>query len=307
MKHCSIVFLLVFFFFNPRLCADEGILEGIDVSSDVRYAVRLEDGSFLIGVLSEKVESEKEGTGVKIKTAIGTATVYESQIAEIIPMDDLYRHAHRVFLLPTGEAIRKNHFVGNLELFGLWAGIGVGDVVSITAGRTALPSVPSGDQVSFVNLKATIYDEEYTTMPGKFSLAGGVNLGWLNAPNRLTHAYFSATFTRIRSRVTGTVFMNLSGNSMELFTARAGTLGSVVVHYPASAIGIGVGVDTRLPGRQDLHVLAELWNSDISKPTNTVLMLGLRLANTAVSMDFGLAVFSVPSVVPVMSFAWTPF
>ncbi|MBL7976312.1 MAG: hypothetical protein JNJ85_15450 [Candidatus Kapabacteria bacterium] len=289
-----------------RILAADGIIKDANLQTGERYAVRLINGELLIGTFVITVSDEKEGEGIKLKTEIGTATIYESQIAEIIPYDEQYRHAHRVFLLPTGEPIKRNAFIGNLELFALFGGVGITDYVSITAGRTMLPSVPSGDQISFVNVKATVYNEPELFNPGGMSIAAGVNMGWLNAPNQLLHAYVSTTFTRVRSRITGLVMMNLSGNSMELFTAKAGTLGSILVRNPNGVVGVGIGVDSRFPYRQDLHFIGELWNNDISKASSSVLMLGLRIANTSVSADFGFAVFSRPYIIPVMSFAWTP-
>jgi len=288
------------------LSAGEGVLKDAELRAGERYAVRLINGELLIGTYVTRVSDDKEGEGIKLKTEIGTATIYEVQIAEIIPYDEHYRHAHRVFLLPTGEPIKNNGFIGSLELFALFGGIGITDYVSITAGRTILPAVPSGDQVSFVTIKATVYNEPELFNPGGMAISAGVNMGWLNAPNRLTHAFVSTTFTRVRSRITGMVMMNLSGSDMELFTAKAGTLGNIVVRNPSGVVGIGIGVDSRFPYRQDLHFIGELWNNDISKASNSVLMLGLRIANTSVSADFGFAVFSQPYIVPVMSFAWTP-
>ena len=93
-----------------------GVLDGVDRRGDTRYAVRFAEknqqgGELLIGTVVDIVSDEKEGKGIKLKTAIGTATIYESQIVEITALDDLYRHAHRVFLLPTAEPIKGNHFI----------------------------------------------------------------------------------------------------------------------------------------------------------------------------------------------------
>jgi hypothetical protein len=53
-------------------------------------------------------------------------------------------------------------------------------------------------------------------------------------------------------------------------------------------------------------VIAELWNSNISSANNSLFLLGLRMANSSVSMDFGFAVVPGFTLVPVTSFAWTP-
>lgn len=278
----------------------------LDANGGVRYLVRLEDGEELIGTVVDVLDGDSVKSAIKLKTSIGTATIYLSQIREIRSMDDDYRHAHRVFLMPTAEPIGNDHFVGSVELLGVWAGAGIGEIGSVFVARTVIPGISSREQVSVCNLKATVYEERYESMTGKMNFALGVNLGWLNAANRITNVYAAGTFTRVRSRITGIVFGNISGSQSDLFTATAGTLGSVLVRYPSGSVGFGIGVDTRFPGRQDLHVIAELWNSNISSANNSLFLLGLRMANSSVSMDFGFAVVPGFTLVPVTSFSWTP-
>lgn len=273
----------------------------------VRYNVRLEDGEELIGTIVDVIAGDSATAAIKLKTAIGTATIYLWQIREIRQMDDDYRHAHRVFLMPTAQPIQGNHYVGSVELLGLMAGVGIADIGSVFVARTMVPGIAAREQLSVCNLKATVYEERYQSMAGKMNFALGLNLGWLNAANRITNLYAVGTFTRVRSRITGIVFGNVSGSRSDLFTATAGTLGSVLVRYPGGSVGFGIGVDTRFPGRQDLHAIAELWNSNISSANNSMFLLGLRLSNSSVSMDFGFAVVPGFSVVPVTSFAWTPW
>jgi hypothetical protein len=50
-----------------------------------------------------------------------------------------------------------------------------------------------------------------------------------------------------------------------------------------------------------------LWNSDITKPSNSGILLGFRIGNSNVSADFGLAIFTTPYFIPFTSFVWTPF
>ncbi|MFM8569805.1 MAG: hypothetical protein ACKOB6_09410 [Candidatus Kapaibacterium sp.] len=283
------------------------VVSGLDAGGNTRYMVRLDDGEQLIGTVVDVIEGDSSTAAIKLKTAIGTATIYLAQIREIRAMDDDYRHAHRIFLMPTAEPIGGDHFAGSVELLGLWAGAGIGEVASVFVARTVIPGIASREQVSVCNLKATVYEERYETMTGKMNFAVGMNLAWLNAANRITNVYAAGTFTRVRSRITGIVFGNMSGSQSDLFTATAGTLGSVLVRYPSGSIGFGIGVDTRFPGRQDLHVIAELWNSNIGSANNSLFLLGLRMANSSVSMDFGFAVVPGFTLVPVTSFAWTPF
>jgi hypothetical protein len=287
--------------------AGEGVLDNVEPSGEIIQTIRLESGELLMGFIKDKITSNDKGVGIKFETQFGIITLYELEIAEVLPLSDSYKHNHRVFLLPTAEPIKKNHFIGNVQLLGMWAGFGISDILSVTAVRTFVPNIPSSDQLTYLNAKATVYDYQYPNDPGGLTLAVGGTLTWLNAPNRLTHIFGSATFTRVRSKVTATVFANLSGDSRELFVAQAGTYGNALVRYPGNAIGLGIGLDTRFPGRQDLHFLAEFWNSDLSKPSNSALILGLRATNSSVSFDFGIAVISAPAFLPVVSFAWTPF
>ena len=272
-----------------------------------RYDVRLDDGEELMGTVVDVIEGDSSSAAIKLKTAIGVATIYLRQIREAVESEEAYRHAHRIFLMPTAEPIGNDHYVGSVELLGLWAGAGIADIGSVFVARTIIPGIASREQISLINLKATVYEEQYETMSGKMNFAIGTNIGWMNASNRITNLYAAGTFTRVRSRITGLVFANVSGSHSDLFTATAGTLGSLLVRYPSGSIGFGIGVDTRFPGRQDLHVIAELWNSNISSANNSLFLLGLRLANSSVSMDFGFAVVPGFTLVPVTSFAWTPW
>ncbi len=302
----SLVIVFIFFVLGCVAMRAGGVFDNLDRSSDMEYVVRLTNGELLIGSIADVLDSTAQGRAIKLKTAIGTATIYESQVLEIRPVDSYYREAHRVFVMPTAEPISGNHYIGNVELFSLFAGIGIYDVGSIMLARTVIPSIGSRDQISIVNLKATIFEEQYTTMPGKFNLALGTNFAWLNTANRITDVYMAATFTRVRSRLTGIVFANVSGYHSDIFTVNAGTYGSLLMHYPSGAIGVGIGLDTRIPGRQDLHFIGELWNGNLEAASNSILVLGLRLANSSVSFDFGMAVVTTPGFFPVTSFSWTP-
>ncbi len=300
------VFLVVFFFLLFAAVAAPVSLDDIRPNADIRYYVRLAGGDILTGPIVEVFDDEREGPAIKVKTAIGTATVYASQIEELTPLEKAYPHSHRVFIMPTAEPISNNHFIGLYELLFLYGGAGIADIVSVTAGRSVVPSVPASEQVSVLNLKATVYREEQQDMPGHISFALGANFAWLNDRNRLINLYGVGTFTGARARITGALFYKAAGE--DVVTARAGTIGSTDINYARGAVGVGVGLDTRLTnGRYDLHVLAELWNHDVGRPSNTAVLLGLRLWNTDFSADFGIAFFTAPAIAPVANFVWTPF
>jgi hypothetical protein len=77
--------------------------------------------------------------------------------------------------------------------------------------------------------------------------------------------------------------------------------------YEDGSFGLALGVDTHLSAWKDVRIIGELWNSNISKPTDTGVLLGVRLGNTKFSADFGLALFTSPFLLPFTSFSWTPF
>lgn len=302
----TVLSLFLFLVITASLCARTFSLEGYGSHIGQKYYLRLVNGDILSGVLVDVFDDEEQGEAIKIKTAVGTATVYASQIAELTLMEKVYPHSHRVFIMPTADPISSNHFVGLYELFLLYGGAGIADIVSITAGRTIIPTIPSSDQVSLVNVKATLYREDNATMPGHISFALGANLAWLNAPNQLLNLYGVGTFTGARARITGVLFYKARGEDVVL--AQAGTIGSTFINYEKGSVGIGVGLDTKLTdGRYDVHVIGELWNHNIARPTNTAVLLGIRLWNTTFSADFGLTFFTAPAVVPVANFVWTPF
>ncbi len=305
----SMCMCLVLLASTVRLVA--GQFDNLDRSSEAEYILRLTNGELLLGTIVDIIDDDKEGKAIKLKTAIGVAKIYESQVLEISLVDEAYRTAHRIFVLPTAEPIGNHHYIGNTELFVWWAGIGFWDYVSVDVMRSTLPWIESKYQFSHLNVKASIYRQEYETMKGHMSLAVGGTLTWLNAGNRFSDLYLTATYTRVRSRLTGMVFMNMSGgnmaNGLDGFQVYAGTFGNTIVNYPAGAVGFALGLDTRLPGRQDLHVIGELWNGNLASASNTAFLLGLRIANSTVAMDFGMVALTTPIVIPVTSFSWTPF
>jgi hypothetical protein len=295
--------LIFSFLLSSYLYADEGILKNILPDRNKIYIIRLNNGDILSGYVVEAVSNSDEGDGIKFSTEIGTATIYEEQILEIREIENYYRHDHRIFLLPTANPIQNNHFIGNFELLLFYAGAGIGDMVSITAGRTFIPNIRSDQQITIGDIKVTLLNMDLNSNE-KFTFALGSNLGFVNDDNRLLHFYGVGTLNLSRSAVTAAIFykagssdynkVKIGGNAIDLW-------------YPDGSFGIGLGLDTRFTKMHDLHFIGELWNSDVSKPTNTAVMLGLRLCSTKFSADFGLSFFTQPFVAPFCSFVWTPF
>lgn len=285
--------------------AGESPLKKVPKNSDSKFIVRLSSGDLLSGKIVDFVDSGTEGEGIKLKTEIGTATIYASQIVEIEEIRDYNRQSHRVFLMPTAEPIRNNHFIGAFQLLFLYAGAGIGDVISITAGRTIVPIIPGSDQISLINFKATVYKENNDATIEGIKVAIGGNYAWLGSANPMLNLYTVGTFTGEKTAVSAMIFAKTNG--ADIMTLRAGSIGETFMTYTNGTFGAAVGIDTKLTSRNDLRAIVEIWNNDLNKPQNTAFALGIRLANSSVSADFGLALFTQPFIIPFTSFSWTPF
>jgi hypothetical protein len=284
----------------------ERMKEEIRLDPDRQWYVRLVTGDVLTGPILN-VERDEQGYAIRIGAVIGRAKIYVKEIAWLEVRDRSYRQRHRAFIMPTAEPIRNDHFVGLWELGFLYGGAGIGDIASITAGRTFVPGLAAADQVSHVNVKATLYDAPNGIVEtGRQYYAAGFAGSWLGSSNFMGHVYGVATFTGVRSQVSTMFFAKVSGD--DFYTVNGGTLFNAFnVNYPTGSVGIGLSMDARLPDFHDLHVIGELWNNDLTRPANTMVFLGVRTANEHVSLDFGLAVVSAPAVIPMVSFCWTPF
>ncbi|MFC2130355.1 hypothetical protein ACFLSQ_02860 [Bacteroidota bacterium] len=299
----KIILIVITMLWSLMLLAEEGILGDILPNKNQKFIIELVNGDILSGYVVEMVSHPEDGDGIKFSTELGTATIYEDQIKKIKMEKEHYRHNHRIFLLPTAEPIDNNHFIGNFELMLFYAGAGISDWVSITAGRSFIPGIRSDQQISLINTKVTVMEMPLNSTK-KLSLALGANLGFVNHDNRLIHYYGVSTLTLNRSAVTAALFYK--AGSEDYYRVNVWN-NSIDLNYTDGSFGIALGLDTKFSDIHDLHFIGELWNSDVTKPTNTAVMLGLRLCNSKFSADFGLSFFTVPFVAPFCSFVWTPF
>jgi len=281
------------------------ILESFTGGSETVYIIRLNNGDMISGKLVEISNDTTDGGSIRFKTQIGTTTIYLKEISEVLIKDDVNRHSHRTFVMPTAEPIGDNHFISNYMLAFFYAGFGIYDYVSVTAGRSIIPTVLRQDQVSLINVKATLYTMEWETMKGGMSIALGGNLAFINDRNKFSHIYTNITFIGDRTDLTGMFFVKTGEADYYDFRFAEYQYPSVI--YTNNSFGIGVGMTTKFTERNDLFFVGEIWNTDIQEVTNTAILAALRVQNSSFSADFGLMFFTVPAIFPVVNFAWTPF
>lgn len=268
------------------------------------YIFKLKNGDLITGLVLNEVEVDEYGKGVSVETQLGEAVIFYNQIEEHYLEEDYYRHGHRIYFMPTAEPIGDDHFIGNYELLFLQGGFGILDRISVTAGRSIIPTIASKEQITNMNLKFTVLKEEFESMEGNLQLALGSNLAFVNHDNRFIHAYTVATFKRKKSRISLALFSKLGSSDLYQTNFQENIFD---INYADGSVGLSIGLDTKFTHWHGVHFIGELWNSNVAKPQNTGVLLGFRIANTEFGADFGLAFFTAPAVAPFFSFVWTPF
>lgn len=308
-KSLKLLLVLVFEILNFIVLFNSAIAKDIEPHHLDKYKftqviIRLNNGDvFSCEILNYEIEDGKVSK-IEVATAIGKTKIFTDEIIEIMHYQDYNRHSHRIFILPTAEPISDNHFVGNFEILFFYLGFGISDYVSISAGRSIIPSIRSQEQVSVINAKATLYQQYWESMEGNMSIAIGYNHSLVNSSNTISHAYSAVSFRGAKSILTASVFAKI-GNK-DYYEARFGENFLPFV-FENGSFGFALGLDTRFSTTKDVHFIGELWNSNITKPGSSGLLLGFRIGNTKIAADFGIAVFGSPYFVPFTSFVWTPF
>lgn len=282
------------------------VLEHMEFDTEAEYSIRLVTGDVITGPITE-VGTDSIGAFVRIKALFGRARLYASEIAWIGLRAHSYRARNRGFIIPTAEGIGSDHYIALVEGVMPTFGIGIGDVLSVTGGRTVVPGIGAENQFSTVNIKASVYNDANGLVEGgKQFYAFGVNGAWINDVNFMGHLYGVATFTGKRARVSTMIHAKLFGK--DVYNVSGGSLFSPFAFpFPNGSIGLAMMLDVRFPTMHDLHFLGEIWNADIARPSQSALFIGLRHGNTSVTFDFGLTLLPGPNIAPAFSFAWMPW
>lgn len=281
-------------------------LDAMEYDTDAEYYVRLINGDVVTGQIVE-ISTDSSGSFLRIATSFGRARLYAREISWIGTREASYRARHRGMLLPTAQPIGNDHYLALVEGVMPTIGVGIGSVLSITAGRTVVPGIGWSNQFSTVNVKGTVYEGQNGLVEqGKQVYALGINGAWVNDVNFIGHLYGVATFTGKRTSVSTLVHAKISGK--DDYTVSGGTLVSPFrFPYANGTIGVALMMDVRFPEMHDLHFIGELWNSDLRRPSNSALFMGVRQGNTTLAFDFGVAVLPGPNVAPALVVQWTPF
>ncbi len=302
-----LVLLLVVLSGTAAVCADDKYpLENFDPDPELVYYVRMSNGDVLSG-LSTQVKEDGKGSYIELTTINGRIKIYEENIAWIGLYIDSYRADSRGLLIPNAEPIGNDSYVGVTEAVMPTVGIGYTPYLNVVAGRTIIPGIGAENQFSIVNIKSTLYEAENGLVEGgKQFYAVGFNASWLNDVNFIGHLYGVATFTGKRTRVSTLVHWKAAGK--EVYTVSSGTLAnSFQFPYINGTLGVGLMMDVRFPELHDVHILAELWGADLTRPSQSGLFLGLRQTNNQLTYDFGFGLLPRGVLVPIVNFAWTPW
>lgn len=302
-----LVLLLVVLSGTAAVCADDKYpLENFNPDPELVYYVRMSNGDVLSG-LSTQVKEDGKGNYIELTTINGRIKIYEENIAWIGLYIDSYRADSRGLLIPNAEPIGNDSYVGVTEAVMPTVGIGYTPYLNVVAGRTIIPGIGAENQFSIVNIKSTLYEAENGLVEGgKQFYAVGFNASWLNDVNFIGHLYGVATFTGKRTRVSTLVHWKAAGK--EVYTVSSGTLAnSFQFPYINGTLGVGLMMDVRFPELHDVHILAELWGADLTRPSQSGLFLGLRQTNNQLTYDFGFGLLPRGVLVPIVNFAWTPW
>lgn len=303
MKKILILTLLLFI---TSISAFSNIhCDSLKTNTDELYIFRLKTGDELTGTVKVNSQDAKGRKFLEIESSIGTSMIYHDEIAAVRLYEEIYKHAHRIFLMPTAEPIGSDVFIGNLEALFLYGGIGITKYFSATFARSMVPFLYDGQQITELNVKSTFYQRPLTVNGGgHLSVAAGANVCWINRTNSFKHYYGALTFRFKKSGFTANMFFKQGGQDAYEIRLQDNIY---PVIYPSGTFGVGLGVDTKFSDRHNLFFIGEVWNKNIQNFYETFVTLGFRIGLDKCAVDWGLMFFTAPYVVPYFNFVWTPF
>lgn len=260
----------------------------------LRYIVLMKSGDSFRGNLVAHTD-----TTVTVRTEFGRVTIAKDLVEKFIPLDGPYRRRSQHFLMPTASPNGPGGFVSNYELGFYYGGFGIANGATITLGATLIPGVPLRHQLYHAGAKFTIDRND------DFEVALGATYTWITTENPYGHVYAVMTMPAGTGRYSIMALYRATGEDFATIAVApfGGDTLKTSMHYPAT-LGAAFGFDGPAFGRDDMMWFGELWNNDVSKPQNTVTLVGIRLMNENLSADFGIALFTAPFVAPVISFMW---
>ncbi|MBC8144894.1 MAG: hypothetical protein H7X80_04855 [bacterium] len=260
----------------------------------LRYIVLMKSGDSFRGNLVSHTDST-----VTIRTEFGRVVIAKNLVDEFIAVDGPYLKRPNHFLMPTGSPNGPGGFISNYELGFYYGGFGLGNGATITAGATLIPGIALKHQLYHAGAKITVERNE------DFDLALGASYTFITTDHPYGHAYVVGTFPAGTARYSVMILYRVSGEDFAQIALApfGGDSLKFSVNYGPS-VGAAFGFDGPAFGRDDMLWFGEIWNNDMSKPQNTVSLVGIRLMNENLSADFGIALFTAPFVAPVFSFTW---
>lgn len=287
VKSVALLFLLTIFFLPEAKAQD---LE----RDDLQYIVVMKSGDSFRGNVVGHTDST-----ITIQTEFNQVTLPKSAIKEFVPVDGPYLKRHQHFLMPTGSPHGEGGFISNYELGVLYGGLGIGEVGTITAGATIVPTISLASQLYHLSAKVTVQQAH------DIDIAVGASYTFITTREPYAHLYGVVTSPIGTGRWSAMLFYKVSGDSRAPVRIDGPGLDTnrFTLFYEG-ALGVALGLDAPLFGRDDMAFFAEIWNNDVTQPQNTASVAGVRLYNEELSANFGLALLSAPLVLPAVSFTW---
>ncbi|MCE2503379.1 MAG: hypothetical protein J4G05_04890 [Chlorobi bacterium] len=267
--------------------------QGVDRES-LKFIVVMKSGDSFRGNVVGTTDST-----LLIQTEFNRVAIAKDLIQEFIPVNGPYTRRPHHFLMPKASPNGPGGFISNYELGFFYGGFGLDSIATITAGLSTVPSFSLSSQLYHIGAKFTVERREGV------ALALGATYSFITTRESYAHLYAVSTTALGNAHWSAMLFYRVSGD--EFAPVELQGPGNDTTRFNLryeGALGIALGIDGPLFGRDDMGFFAEIWNSDVTRPQNTASVLGIRVFNERASADFGMALIPLPFVAPAMSFTW---